>query len=52
MQYREGDSREESDGVEGGEQGSTGRKKRWWQSSGEKKPQKFGWITGVLVRAL
>ena len=25
--------------------------KKWqfWKSSGEKKPKKFGWITGVLV---
>ena len=48
LQSRDGDGGEETDGVGGGDSGATG-KKRWWQSSGDKKPQKFGWIMGVLV---
>ena len=48
LQSGEGDGGEETDGVGEGDSGAT-RKKRWWQSSGDKKPQKFGWIMGVLV---
>ena len=48
LQSGEGEVREETDGGEGSEAGPP-RKKRWWQTSGDKKPQKFGWIMGVLV---
>ena len=48
LQSGEGDGGEETDGVGEGDSGATG-KKRWWQPSGDKKPQKFGWIMGVLV---
>ena len=44
-----GEEREEVDGDH-----SSAAPHKWWQfwkQSGEKKPKKFGWITGVLVRS-
>ena len=44
-----GEEREEVDGDH-----SSAAPHKWWQfwkQSGEKKPNKFGWITGVLVRS-
>ena len=48
IQQGEGGEREEVDSGQTADSAAT-RKKRWWQSGGEKKPQKFGWIMGVLV---
>ena len=47
-QLNEGGASEETDALSTSEPAQS-TKKRWWKQSGEKKPQKFGWIMGVLV---